>query len=242
MKVFAIIASILLLIITIPLTLLGVVPVLSSLIGASQVDLGISVTPQETQEAIAKVGTNIITLPSDTALDAGFRLEGSKDASFTMTSQELSAHSNNRPWANYPVRNVQIKIADDGQIEASAILIISKAMPYALNLGYSEAQIRDAMSEYNLPSFEVPIYIRGFGEVIEDKSTVNAQEVKIGAIIIPTHIVNQANTEVKQVIDDLISKHSHSFHAQYLKFKDGQMQFQGTVAENQYVVGTTPEE
>ena len=122
------------------LTWLGLTP-LSKYLGTGQTDLGIKVTTAETAAAITKVGTEIIALPAGTKNEAGFKLVGSKPASFTMDSQEISAHSNNRAWKNYPVKNVQIIIHQDGTIESSATLIISKALPYAMGLGYSEAQI-----------------------------------------------------------------------------------------------------
>jgi hypothetical protein len=223
------------LIIFLGLSFLGLTP-LSQAFGTGQKDLGISVTPAETTAAIAKVATEIVALPKDTADSAGFRLEGKKEADFTMTSQEISAHSNNRPWKNYPVKNVQIKILKDGTIESSAILVISKAMPYALGLGYSEEQIRSAMQKYNIPPLEVPIYILGKGSVQNDKVSVSAQTVKIGAISIPGNIVSSANKEAEQVLDDLIRKNSHSFHCESLTFSDNQLHFKGTVAEKQYVV------
>ena len=213
----------------------GLTP-LSRILGTSQVDLGIKVTEEETKAAIAKVGTEIIALPKDTPDSAGFRLEGTKSADFTMTSQEISAHSNNRPWKNYPVKNLQIKILKDGTIESSATLIISKALPYALGLGYSKDQIEQAMQKYNIPPLEVPIYVLGKGSVQNDKVTVAAKTVKIGAVTIPGSIVSQANGEAEQVLDDLIKKNSQSFHCESLTFSDNQLHFKGTIAEKQYVV------
>jgi hypothetical protein len=217
------------------LSFVGLTP-LSKFLGTGQKDLGIKVTRQDTQAAIGKVGTQIVALPQGTADTQGFKLEGKIAADFTMDSQEISAHSNNRPWKNYPLKNVQIKINPDGTIESSAILIISKAMPYALGLGYSEQQIKDAMQKYNIPPLEVPIYIKGKGSVENDSVTVSAFGVKVGAINIPGNIVAQANDEAKQVLEDLIRKNSQSFHCQSLTFADGNLHFVGTVAEKEFVV------
>lgn len=217
------------------LSALGVTP-LSKFLGTGQKDLGIKVTPADTEAAISKVGTKIIPLPKDTQDSQGFKLEGKLNADFTMDSKEISAHSNNRPWKNYPVKNVQIKIHQDGTIESSATLIINKAMPYALGLGYSEEQIKSAMQKYNIPPLEVPIYILGKGSVQNDKASVNALQVKIGSVNIPGNIISQANKEAEQVINDLIGKNSQSFHCESLSFGDGKLHFKGTVAEKEYVV------
>jgi hypothetical protein len=217
------------------LTWLGLTP-LSKYLGTGQTDLGIKVTTAETAAAITKVGTEIIALPAGTKNEAGFKLVGSKPASFTMDSQEISAHSNNRAWKNYPVKNVQIIIHQDGTIESSATLIISKALPYAMGLGYSEAQINEAMQKYNLPPFEVPIYILGKGSVTNDQVSVNATQVKIGGIKVPGNIVAEANNGAAAVLDNLISKNTQSFHCESLTFEAGKMIFKGKVAEKQYVI------
>lgn len=204
------------------------------LIGTGPRDLGIRYTEDDSRIAREKVGTEIISI-KDNPGKKDFTLEGKKSLEMTMDSKELTAHSNNRPWKNYPVKNLQIKIGADGTIEGSATLIVSKALPYAMALGYSESQIREAMNKYNIPPIEVAFYIKGKGEVIDDKVHVDAQMVEIGRVPIPQNIVSQANTEAEKVLEDLIQKHSHSFHAERVTFNDGKMSFKGTAAEKQYV-------
>ncbi len=216
------------------LTYLGVMP-WSSSFGVGQKDLGIKVTKEESAAAIGKVGTQIIALPAVTPNENSFRLEGTKIANFIMDSQEISAHSNNRPWRNYPIKNVQIKIHDDGTIESSAILIVSKAMPYAMGLGYSRDQIKEEKKKYNIPPVEVPIYILGKGSVSNDKVTVDATNVKIGNIAIPSNILSQINTEAKNVLEDLIRRNGRSFHCESLTFANCKLDFKGRVAEKLYV-------
>ncbi len=217
------------------LTYLGVTP-LSKYVGTGQQDLGITVTKAETQAAMQKIGTEIISLPANTPDDQGFKLEGKKAANFTMDGQELSAHSNNRPWKNYPLKNVQIKILADGTIESSAMLIIDKAIPYAMGLGYSEAQIRDAMKKYSIPPISVPIYIKGKGSVTDNQALVAATTVKIGAITVPQETVEQANTAASVVLSNLMYMQRHAFDCESLTFNNGQMQFKGSVAAKEYVV------
>lgn len=101
----------LLLLVLIPLTALGLVPGLSSLVGAGPRDLGIKINVEDSVRARTKVGTEIISLPKNTDPKDDFVLEGKRDADLTMDSHELTAHSNNRPWKNYPVKNLQIKIS-----------------------------------------------------------------------------------------------------------------------------------
>ena len=223
-------------IILIPLTALGLVPGLSPLFGAGPKDFGIKVTKEDSMAARAKAGIEIVSLPKNADQSKDFTLEGRKDSSFTLDSKELTAFTNNRPWIKYPIKNVQVKIDKDGTIESSATLIVSRVMPFAVALGYSETQVRDAMQKYNIPPFEVPVYVKGTGSVLNDVVTINAQNIKIGAIPVPGDIVSQINKGAESILDDIIQKHSASFHAETLNFTDGRMIFKGTVPRKQYVM------
>lgn len=222
------------LIVLVALTVFGLVPGLSSLVGAGPKDLGIRITKEDSAQAIAKMGIELVPLKT-TGTIKDYTFEGKKDISITLDSKELTAHSNNRPWKNYPVKNLQILIHPDGTIESSGTLVVSKAIPYAMALGYSEGQIKDAMQKYNIPPIEVPIYIKGKGSVFNDSVSVNAQTVQIGAIPVPGDIVAQANKEAESVLDDVIQKHSSSFHAESVSFDDGKMNFKGQVPKKIYI-------
>lgn len=236
MKFILSILTIFILIVLVAATALGVVPILSNLVGAGPKDLGIRITIEESKNARDKVGTEIISLSVGTDISKDYTLEGKRDEDFIMDSQELTAYSNNRPWKNYPVKNLQIKIHDNGSLESSGILVISKAMPYAMALGYSESQIRDAMQKYNIPPFEVPFYIAGNGSVTNNQVTVNASTIKVGFVTIPQQIVSQVNGEAASVLTDIIHKHSSSLKVDSLTFDNGNMHFKGQSPLKEYVI------
>lgn len=217
-------------------TALGIVPVLSSLVGAGPKDLGIHTTVADTKAAKEKVGTEIIYLPAGTDTSKDYTFEGTQQEDFTMDSTELTAYANNDGWANYPFRTIQIKIHDDGSLEGSGILVVSKAMPYATALGYSEEQIRDAMQKYNIPPFEVPFYVTGSGSVTNNNVSVNATTVKVGAVTIPASIVSQANEEAANVLEDIIRKRSTSLMVERLTFENGAMHFKGQSPLKEYLI------
>lgn len=234
-KVVIILVIVVSLIPLVALTFLGLVPGLSSLVGAGPKDFGIKVTKEDSKAANSLVGIEIIAIKSGDG-KTDYTLEGKKDTNYSMDSKTLTALANNNPWKKYPVKNVQILIHPDGTVEGSGILVVSKAIPYAMALGYSESQIREAMSKYNIPPIEVPIYVKGNGSAVKDSVTVNASTVKIGAISIPGNIVTQANKEAETVLEDVIQKHSSFFHAESLTFSDGKMHFKGYVPEKKYIL------
>jgi len=218
------------------LTLLGLVPGLSPLLGAGQKDLGIKITKEDSVAAINKVGIEIISLLKETDPKDDYRLEGKKDVDITMDSKEVTAHSNNRPWKNLPAKNIQVRINSDGSAEASGILIVSKALPYAMALGYSEEQIKEAMAKYKIPSVEVPFYIKATGGVTNNNVTANASSIKIGAVSIPSGIVSQANNEAESFLEDLIQKHSASVNIENVSLSDGKVNLKGQLPEKEYVI------
>lgn len=219
-----------------PLVVLGQIPVLSNLIGAGQKDLGVVVTQTDADAAVAKVGTEVLPLPAGTDPADDYRLEGKREVQLELTAHELSATTLNRPWKNFPVKNVQITIAPDGTIQGSAILIVAKALPYAMAMGYSETQVREAMDKFHLPPFEIPVYVSGKGSVTNDQVSVGANNIQIGAISLPGSLVSQVNQEAANVLTDIIAQHSESFHAEKLDFADGKMMFKGYLPEKEYVI------
>jgi hypothetical protein len=218
------------------LSVAGLVPGLSSLVGASPKNFGITVTQADSISAQNKVGTEIISAPKGTTDDNGFKLEGKKDAEFSMDSKELTALNNNRAWKNYPLKNVQTRINADGSVESSGVIVVKKGIPYAMGLGYSETDIKNAMNKYNLPTVEVPFYLKGVGSVTNDKVKIDVSAIKIGAISVPQGIANSVASEAEKILDDVIRKNSQSFHCESLTFTDGKMNFKGQVAEKQYVI------
>lgn len=219
------------------ISFLGVVPVLSDLVGASPKDLGQNKTTIESSDlAQAKFGIKIVLLPKDTPLEKGYVLEGKMPIDIEMDSQELTSLANNRSWASYPIKSIQIRINQDGSVESSGILVVSKAMPYAVSLGYSESQIREAMQKYNLPSIDIPFYLHGTGSVENNKIDMKVNTFKIGAIAIPQSIVFQAEREATLVLENLLSRNSQSVSYEYVRFEAGKVKIKGTVAEREYVI------
>lgn len=139
--IVSVIITVLALILLVPfaiLTFLGFVPGLSSLVGAGPKDLGMRITKDDSKAAATYVGTETISIKSNDG-KSDYTLVGKKVANLLIDSKALTALANNNPWKNYPVKNAQILIHPDGSIEGSGILIVSKAIPYAIALGYSES-------------------------------------------------------------------------------------------------------
>lgn len=225
-------------VILLPLSLLGQVPLLSSAIGAAPKDLGISINKADSDVSQSKVGTQVVTLSPTTPLYEDYRLEGKKPADISFDSKEATALVNNRAWANYPFKSVQIRINSDGSIETSGIITVKKAMPYAVALGYSESDIKKAMDKYHLPSLEIPFYLKGTGSIINNQVALDVSQAKIGAIPLPSSIVATAQNEAENLIEDIIYRHRDNFNCESLQVENNQIRFKGSVPEKEYVIGS----
>jgi len=220
----------------VPVTFLGLVPGLSKLVGAGPKDLGIKILKEDSLAVFSKTGVEIVAMPKNTTPDQDFVLEGTKEADLTFSSKELTALTNNRSWKNFPVKEVQIKIDKDGAIECSGILVISKVLPYAMALGYSEEEIADVLKKYRIPQLEAPFYIKGTGSAEQNAVKIEATSVQIGAVPLPDKLVAQANREAESLLNSLILKNSQSFFAEIVAFSNDAMRFKGRLPEKEYVV------
>jgi hypothetical protein len=81
----------------------------------------------------------------------------------------------------------------------------------------------------------VPFYVKGNGGVTNNKVTVNASTVKVGAVTVPANIVSQANKEAESVLEDIIQRHKENLNYENLSFSDGKMHLKGQISEKEYV-------
>lgn len=210
---------------------IGVIPGVASLFGSDKPrDLGISVTKEESVAAQTKTGVTLQALPANTPLSQSIVLSGSKAQRYTMTSSEISALANNRPWKYYPLEQVQIRINADGTVETSGILNVDLMMSYVQAIGYTTAEVEKALETYKLPVKKLPFYIKASGEVKNNNVTGTILSASAGRIPIPAAIISESTPQIIALIEDNIAK-SPGFSISSLTFGNGTMQFDGTVPE-----------
>jgi len=215
---------------------LGFVPGVSTLMGASPKNLGQNVTREDSLAAQSKASVEIIALPSGTTDKDGYIPQGTKNLDTTFSSKEITALLNNRTWKNFPAKNVQVKINPDGSLESSGLLIVSRALPFAEGLGYSAEEVKQAMTKYKLPSVEIPYYISGFGEVKNNDISLSISSLKIGAIPLPQSMTGPLAEEATAFLESLINRYQDNFSAESITSQNGQINFKGRVAEKISVV------
>ncbi len=150
-----------------------------------------------------------------------------------MTSEEITAVF--ALWEekdkNFTLRNVQIKFNDNGTAEASGYLKIGNAINLAKNLGYSNSDIEKGKEYIKYISGDLPFYVIGTGEIINNSISISPSIFKIGNINVPESITLPASELVKDMIKRRIEQVGGA-DINEASFKTGKFHLQGLIPES----------
>lgn len=169
----------------------GFVPAISKFFGTDKPrDLGVRYANINVMQVHDYIGTKTTITREVTGSGArgGFLFEGSKPARYSLTSEELTALANS-PWKYFPFSEVQIKINQDGTVEASALLRTDRIIDFAKSLNFGESEIKTAIQEFNLPLSNTPVYAKGNLSINQGKVQINVRTLEIGKASLPSRAV-----------------------------------------------------
>ncbi len=189
------------------LAYLGVVPVLSRYL-VHPVDLGIRPDPSLVTTFEAKHGMKN-ELPGG-VVPAGREptFTGSTSLDVTLSSSELTsilAFWKGRNSA-LPIRDVQVRINDDGTGEVSGILEIKTALAVARSLGYSDQDIARGQTYVQYVAGDLPFYVKGVGSVVNNQVTLAPSTFSLGRVNVPESITKLAALAVSDMIERRLTK------------------------------------
>ncbi|NCO11897.1 MAG: hypothetical protein COZ34_02005 [Candidatus Pacebacteria bacterium CG_4_10_14_3_um_filter_34_15] len=105
-----------------------------------------------------------------------------------------------------PIRDVQVRINDDGTGEASGILEVSTAIMMAKQLNYSDSDIEKGKSYVQYVADDLPFYIKGVTSVSNNKVSMNPSEIVIGRITLPESLVSPVAKASADIIERRINQ------------------------------------
>jgi len=189
------------------LTYLGVMPFLSPLIVKAR-DLGVKADPalvtafDSQNEMKNELPGGVV--PSDREPS----YEGSKELDVSISSAEITSILEywRQQYAKTPIRDVQVRINNDGSAEASGILETSTAILMAKQLGYSDQDIEKGKSFVKFIAGDLAFYIKGSGGVVNNHVSINPTEIQIGRVNVPSVIAGQLSEAVANVIERKINQ------------------------------------
>jgi hypothetical protein len=215
----------------------GLIPSLSKVLGSNKPrDLNVRYANIDVAKLHNSVGAKTVVTKqlSGSGTEAGFLFEGEKPAKYSITSEELTALANS-PWKYFPFTDVQIKIAQDGTVETSAMLRADRLIGFAKSLGVSQEQVNEAMNQFRIPVTNVPVYAKGNFTVTNGKVEISVQKAEISRIPLPSAVIVKAIPTITSGVGSLITSFP-GFSIKNLSFSNGKMNFEGTVPLKQTFV------
>lgn len=197
-------------------------------------NLGIKYTKADYTSILNKLDYVKDETPTGNSIeDYEYKYEGLKDVEIEFTSEELTAFFNEDRPSYFPVKNVQIKINNDGTIEASGTADVDYFLNNVLSEKYSREQIKEEIPALGILPSKVNLYLKVSGSIEDNKSTLNMQNVSVQGIPLPSTIydTNEAINTVSSGIDKLMSDFNSKTGSDFYKIfvENGKIKFNAKI-------------
>lgn len=214
---------------------LGVVPGVSNILGANKPrDLGVRYTDADFNSLMAKNHVKRVVLDAVSTPQASWVLQGSQNVTTTFSDREITARlAKAEGWALDPFTDVQVKIGQDGVVEASGIVHVDRLRSYAEATGMSQDEINSiakGMDTYKIPRGSFPAYAKGTLSITNNTLDINVSQLVIGKIPIAESLYRQAKAPFESFVHERLTSGGYgSLSIKSLTFTGGKMNFSGTL-------------
>ena len=208
----------------------GALPPVARLMGTDKPrDLGVTTSPEDLTTAYASHRTRQVPLEAGQTVRSQLESAQPNPVESALTESQLSALIPQ----HHPVSDFQFRIHGDGTVEAAGRLQLGRFPAYAQAISMPPDHV-DVFMEYvdrfYLGSGDPVFYIRGSGEVHNNRISMNLQRVELGRLPIPGGFINTYNDFIAEYASDRLASVPHH-SIERLTFENGQMKFQGTVPD-----------
>ena len=207
----------------------GLVPGVAGFLGSDRPrDLGVRYTAADLASGNAKSGTKTTALPAGAAPQESYKVSGSIPVQAAFTDEELTAliAEREKQWAYFPVSDAQIKIGDDGTVEAAGVLRVDRAYGCAAALGFSTQAVDAALGALKIASGNPPVYFRGTGAVTNGQVTIDVQRLEVGRLPVPGGLIAGNQELIASSIEQVIR--ASGVDARSVTFANGELRFEGS--------------
>lgn len=218
---------------------LGFIPGFSTLLGADRPkDLGIKYSEESKKSAVSKLQVVYEQLPASSA-NTSLVLTGSHAVDKSFSSEELTALADTRQtqYKYFPFKNVQIRVNADGSIEGSAILEFNTALSYLHTMGVSTDQVNKVVEKLSIVRGDLPVYLKGSGEIINNASQITVESAQIARINVPKGYINTYGPALNTLVDKVISSRRPNYDIRSLKIENGKIHFIGNSPDKESAIG-----
>lgn len=202
-KLFSLLLVIVLLSTVFGLGFLGMIPPLSSALGADKPrDLRIEYDSIDLVNARLKSRVKTTSLGFPGYFEKTIQYSGQHFVDTSFTSQELTALANSSEWKYYPVSEVQIRINKDRSLEVSGLLKNSRLGNWLEATGSLDnltAQILRVLGEGRR---EIPFYLRVKIAIENYEPDLEFQKIEIGRLSLPAKIITQNQSQLESFVKE----------------------------------------
>lgn len=149
------------------------------------------------------------------------------------TSEELTAFFNDNRPSYYPLKNVQVKINDDGTIELSAAANVDYFLNDVLGGKYTRAQIENEIPTIGILPDNVNIYVKFTGSVTQNISYINVKALTVQGVAISESYFSTATAAnlISTGVNDFITKSNTETGSSYesIYVENGVIKFKGSI-------------
>jgi hypothetical protein len=214
---------------------LGFVPGVSKILGSDKPrNLGITYTDADLKSITSKNHVQRIVVESAPDIKSSFVLKGTQAIKNVFTDKEITARlGQESDWAFNPFTDVQVKIGQDGTVEASGVVRVDRLKGYAEATGMSPQEIEvisKVMDKYKVPRTSFPAYVKGNLTIENNKLNIDLSELYIGKIPVAKALYSQAKSAFEGLVYERLTSGGYgSLDVKSLSFSNGKMSFSGNI-------------
>jgi hypothetical protein len=231
MKTWLIIVLAIILIPTLVLGYMGFVPGLSDIMGSNRPrDLGVRYTQADLNSMMAKNGVQDVVLADTSIPEQSLSFSGSKPLKNSFTEAELTARMNDYTKVKYnAVSDMQLRINADGTTEISGRIDLNGAEDCAAAFGMPKQdfdKLKPYLDKAKVLNPKPAFYAKGTVKIVNNQLSMDADRVEIGKLPLP---MEQMPMDAVVRESETILANVEGLNIKSLEFKDGKMNFDGTV-------------
>lgn len=199
--------------------------------------LGVTYTQTDYNSIMDKLNYTKDDVPTGDSKDLYNYIYGPANSVDTeFTSEELTAFFNDNRPSYYPLKNVQVKINDDGTIELSAAANVDYFLNDVLGGKYTRAQIENEIPTIGILPDNVNIYVKFTGSVTQNISYINVKALTVQGVAISESYFSTATAAnlISTGVNDFITKSNTETGSSYesIYVENGVIKFKGSISSS----------
>lgn len=197
-------------------------------------NLGVTYTNADYKSILEKLNYIKDAVPAGNSADEyTYKYGEVKTVDVEFTSEEITAFFNENRPSYYALKNVQVKINDNGTIEASANVDVDYVLNDILGGDYSRDEIESEIPALGILPSHVNLYIKFSGVVTNNKSSAHISAVSVQGVSLPKNLIysSEAKSVVNEGLNNLMSTYNSKTDSSFdnISVENGKIKFKAKV-------------